>query len=81
MSDNVTTLHVHYVLQAMGKLLLNTVKCELVFVSPGCVSRVFTRGFNSTVCDLCNFRHSIFLKVKSIGIIALLNSRRFSTRE
>jgi hypothetical protein len=31
MSDNVTTLHVHYVLQAMGRLLLNTVKGELLF--------------------------------------------------
>ena len=40
-SDNVSTLHVNYVLQAMGKLLLNTLKGELVFVSPGCISHVF----------------------------------------
>jgi len=28
MSDNVTTLHINYVLQALRKLLLNTVKGE-----------------------------------------------------
>jgi hypothetical protein len=59
-SDNVTTLQVHYVLQAMGSLLLNTVKGELVFVSPGCISYMFTRGFSSTVSEVRNFRNAIF---------------------
>ena len=71
MSDNVTTLHVHYVLQALRRLLLNIVKGELVFVSPGCISHVFKRGFSSTVSGLCNFRHAIFKKVRHIEIIAL----------
>lgn len=64
MRDNVSTLLVNYLLQAMGKLLLNTVKGELVFVSPGCISHVFKRGFSCTVPYVCNFRHAVFKKRK-----------------
>jgi hypothetical protein len=53
--DIVSALHVNYILQAMGKLLLNTVKAELVFISAGCIQHLFKRGFS-------NFIHAVFKK-------------------